>query len=47
MGVPPSADHLLHLAGRTARYGAPGTVLLLATPEVGVGVGLGLGLGLG
>ena len=33
MGVPPSADHFLHLAGRTARYGAPGTVLLLATPE--------------
>ena len=27
MGVPPSADHFLHLAGRTARYGAPGTVL--------------------
>ena len=33
MGVPPSADHFLHLAGRTARYGAPGTVVLLTTQE--------------
>ena len=33
MGVPPSADHFLHLAGRTARNGAKGTVVLLTTPE--------------
>jgi len=33
MGVPPSADHFLHLAGRTARNGARGTVVLVTTPE--------------
>lgn len=33
MGVPPTADHFIHLAGRTGRRGRPGRVVLLATEQ--------------
>ena len=33
VGVPKSADEFVHLAGRTARNGASGRVVVLATPE--------------
>ena len=32
-GVPPSADSLVHLAGRTARQGACGKAVIITTPE--------------
>lgn len=33
MGVPPTADAFVHLAGRTARQGSRGRVVVLTTPE--------------
>ena len=35
VGVPPSADSLLHLAGRTARNGAAGRAVVVGTPDDG------------
>ena len=35
VGVPPSADHFLHLAGRTARNGAAGRAVVVGTPDDG------------
>ena len=37
LGLPASADTLLHLAGRTARQGAAGRVVLIATPDEAAG----------
>mmetsp|Transcript_8072 Transcript_8072/g.13607 ORF Transcript_8072/g.13607 Transcript_8072/m.13607 type:complete len:376 (-) Transcript_8072:411-1538(-) len=33
LGIPQTADQLVHLAGRTARQGEPGKVVIITTPE--------------